>query len=459
MTYISSASRPMSLGDHYLVLLGGVLVGYAMMGKGFAYLGFPPIYMGEAVFLAGAIVFLRTGCFIAALTKLPSLLLAVLMIWVLLRTLPFVGVYGFDALRDSVVITYGGFAFIVVALLLEDARRINTIVGYYDAFLKIYIPAIPFLFAFNHYLADYMPHVPGTTVRLLWIGPSEVAVHLAGAVVFVLVGFRKATLLWILLVSATVVMTSALTRGGMLAFGLPVMFAMLVLGKWRRLVTVLVAGLVIFVAAYAVETSFTEYHEARSSTERSLSTRQMVDNLASIFGRAGEQTEGTKTWRLDWWNILINDTVFGPNFWTGRGFGLNLAAADHFGDKQNERPLRSPHSVHLTILARAGVPGLALWGAFLASWLGMLMRAMWRARRRGQTGWAGLFLFIACYVTSIIINATFDTTLDGPMQGVWFWCLIGFGIGSVMVYRCQPDSASENDGSAMTSPSLPDIAY
>jgi hypothetical protein len=97
----------------------------------------------------------------------------------------------------------------------------------------------------------------------------------------------------------------------------------------------------------------------------------------------------------------------------------------------------------MTILARAGVPGLALWGAFLASWLGMLTRAMWCARRRGQTGWAGLFLFIACYVTSIIINATFDTTLDGPMQGVWFWCLIGFGIGSVMVYRCQPDSASE----------------
>ena len=437
MAYISSASRRMSLGDHYLVLLGGVLVGYAMMGKGFAYLGFPPIYMGEAAFLAGIVVFLRTGCFIAALTKLPSLLLAVLMIWVLLRTLPFVGVYGFDALRDSVVITYGGFAFIVMALLLEDGRRVNTIVRYYGAFLKIYIPAIPFLFAFNHYLADYIPDVPGTTVRLVWIAPNEVAVHLAGAAVFILVGFREATLLWILFVSATVVMTSALTRGGILAFGLPVMFATLVLGKWRQVLTVLVAGLVIFVAAYAVETSFTEYRDARSYTERSLSTRQIVGNVVSIFGRAGEQTEGTKTWRLDWWNILINDTVFGPNFWTGRGFGLNLAEADGFGNIRAVRPLRSPHSVHMTILARAGVPGLAFWGALLAAWLSMVMCAIWTARRRGQSDWAGLFLFIGCYATSIIINATFDTTIDGPMQGVWFWCLIGFGIGSVMVYRAQ----------------------
>jgi hypothetical protein len=24
------------------------------------------------------------------------------------------------------------------------------------------------------------------------------------------------------------------------------------------------------------------------------------------------------------------------------------------------------------------------------------------------------------------------------MQGIWFWCLFGFGIGSVMIYRAQP---------------------
>jgi hypothetical protein len=443
MPHVSSVARSMDMGDRYLVLLGSVLLGYALIGKGFAYLGFPPFYVGEIAVLAGIIVFLWTGCFIAALATLPSLLLAVLLIWVLLRTLPFIGAYGLDALRDSVVVTYGGFAFIVVALLLDDARRIDTMARYYRVFLGIYVPTIPFLFAINHYLADYIPYVPGTTVRLVWIGPSEVAVHLAGAAVFALVAFRRIPPLWIICGSATVVMTSALTRGGMLAFGLPVMFAALVLGKWRALATVLVVGAAIFVGAYVIETSVSEYHEARSSTERSLSTRHIVDNVASIFGRAGEQTEGTKTWRLDWWNILINDTLFGPNFWTGRGFGLNLAVADHFGNKQNERPLRSPHSVHMTILARAGVPGVALWGTVLASWLGMLIRAMWSARRRGDAEWAGLFLFVTCYVTSIIINATFDTTIDGPMQGIWFWSLFGFVIGSVMVYRCQPDGASE----------------
>jgi hypothetical protein len=49
-----------------------------------------------------------------------------------------------------------------------------------------------------------------------------------------------------------------------------------------------------------------------------------------------------------------------------------------------------------------------------------------------------LFLFAICYVLAILINASFDVVLEAPMQGIWFWCLFGFGVGSVMVYRAQP---------------------
>lgn len=438
MDYVSSTSRPTSLGDRYLVLLLGVLLAYAMTGRGFAYLGFPPLYVGEIALLTGSIIFLRTGCFIASLATLPSLLLAAAMAWVTLRTLPFFGMYGFDALRDSVVIMYGGFAFIIIALLLEDAHRINTIVRWYGGFSNIYVPAIPFIFAFNHFMANQIPHLPGTDVPLILIGPSEVAVHLSGAAVFAIVGFRKATTLWIVLLAAALAMVCALSRGGMVAFAVPVAFAALMLGKTRELAIVLAAGLAIFAVAYVIEPIFTDYRETVSSIERPISTRQIVNNIASTVGEGREQTEGTKRWRLDWWNAIVNDTIYGPYFWTGRGFGLNLTEAAGLTDNHRQtRPLRSPHSVHMTILARAGVPGLALWGAFLASWLGMMMRTMWIARRCGQTDWAALFLFVTCYAMAVVINATFDVTLEAPMQGVWFWCLIGFGIGSVMVYRAQ----------------------
>jgi hypothetical protein len=33
-----------------------------------------------------------------------------------------------------------------------------------------------------------------------------------------------------------------------------------------------------------------------------------------------------------------------------------------------------------------------------------------------------------------LINASFDVALEGPMLGIWFWCIIGLGIGSSMLY-------------------------
>jgi hypothetical protein len=199
-------------------------------------------------------------------------------------------------------------------------------------------------------------------------------------------------------------------------------------------------GLVLFAASYVLETSFSSYREARSSTERPISSVQLVENVTSIFGRGDDQTEGTKEWREKWWSIIVDNTVRGRYFWTGRGFGVNLAFEDGFGNGHNERPLRSPHNSHITILARAGIPGATLWVVFLAAWFGVLLHATSLARRSGQAEWAGLLLFVACYVTSCLINAAFDVALEAPMQGIWFWCLIGIGIGTTMIYRYMEDN-------------------
>ena len=122
---------------------------------------------------------------------------------------------------------------------------------------------------------------------------------------------------------------------------------------------------------------------------------------------------------------------------------MNIADDDGFAgpttpNGENRALTRSPHNVlHDPVGARRGSwPGVVV--LVLVSWFGMMMRAMLTARARGHKQWADLFLFIICYATAIVINATFDVTLEGPMQGIWFWCLFGFGIGSVMVYRAQP---------------------
>jgi hypothetical protein len=49
--------------------------------------------------------------------------------------------------------------------------------------------------------------------------------------------------------------------------------------------------------------------------------------------------------------------------------------------------------------------------------------------------WAHLVLWVACYGLAIVIDASFDVAIEGPMLGIWFWSLFGFGIASTMVYR------------------------
>jgi O-Antigen ligase len=332
---------------------------------------------------------------------------------------------------------------------LEDARRIDTVLRYYSAFL-VSFPAMAVGFWLTKYWVDYIPKLYGPNVPIIEITASSLGTHLAGTAVFVLVGYRKVSFLWVVIWIVTLAMLGATNRGATLAALVPVTFAMIMLGRLRSMLTTLAAGLGILGLLYAAEATFTQYEEAKDSIERPVSAHQIVENLKSIVGQSGQQTEGTKQWRLDWWDVIINDTFHGPSFWTGRGFGLNLADEDGFAgtvNTSNPRPLtRSPHNAFMTLLARAGVPGVVLWSLVLISWSGMMLRAMLVARARGHKQWTGLFLFITCYAMSIIINAAFDVTLEGPMQGIWFWCLFGFGIGSVMVYRAQPADGIASSG-------------
>jgi hypothetical protein len=438
----SDFDRTLLLGNRYITFLGIVLLGYAVMGRGFAYIGFPPLYIGEIALFVGTAVFLRSRALVASLATLPSVILAVTMIWVLARTLPFLSTYGFDSLRDSTVIIYGGFAFIVTGLLLEDARRIDIVLRLYR-FMMASLPALFVGLLLNKYVPDDVPQLLGPA-PIVNVGPSGVGTHLAGLMVFALIGYRKVSAAWVFMWFATLAPVVATNRGAALSVVVPVVFAMIMLKKFRMMFTTLKVGVVLFTAVLALESMFGQYNEAAESWDRPVSAHQILQNALSIIGQAGEQGEGTKQWRLNWWDIIIKETIHGPKFWTGRGFGVNLAEEDGFAgpdvtlNGQNRALTRSPHNAQMTLLARAGVPGLTLWVLVLASWFGMLMRTMLAARARGHKQWADLFLFTGCYAAAIVINASFDVVLEGPVQGIWFWCLFGFGIGTVMIYRAQP---------------------
>jgi O-antigen ligase len=151
----------------------------------------------------------------------------------------------------------------------------------------------------------------------------------------------------------------------------------------------------------------------------------------SIGGGGAESLEGTREWRLIWWDKIIDYTVHGKYFWTGKGFGINLTFDDGI-ELDPDNPSRNPHNSHLTILARSGVPGLLIW-ATLQLWFAYSMVRGWlRAKQARQHRRASLFAWVLAYWVAVLLNASFDPYLESPQGGIWFWCVFAYGIALVM---------------------------
>jgi hypothetical protein len=416
-------------------VLAFLLVGYAILGKTFAYVGVPPLYIGEIVFALGAIAFLSTRCAIASLATLPNLLIAILTGWVIIRTLPYIGEHGFDAIRDSMIVVYGGFAFIVTALLLEKPERLRLVVRFLRILALIIVPLAPVLVLSTNIAGHSVTGGEEGQHMLAQPKIGTTAVHLAAAVLLAFLSFKRASLIWLILLMMGMIVAATLNRGGMLVIIFMLSFAAVASGRLREFSIALGVGAALVGTLYTFDLSIPTIRQ-----ERDISAEQLVENVGSVFGAGDKDLSGTKEWRLHWWDEIINYTLNGPYFWSGKGFGIDLGAADgiiHASPTAGSTPTRSPHSAHLTVLARSGVPGLVLWLLTLACWSTVVLVNMVRARLRGDSAWADFFLLIFCYASGFLIDASFDVTLEGPMAGIWFWCVFGVGSGASMIYRAE----------------------
>jgi hypothetical protein len=422
----------------YAGLLLVVLAGYATLGKGFAYIGYPPLLIGEVTLMLGLLVISRSGCAFAMLANPASFALAMLSCLVGLQTASSIGTYGLDAVRDSVVVLYGLYAFIVVALLLERPDLHRWIVDWYSRFAWLYGWIGGALFYVTTSFQQLMPVWPTSGVTVVYVRLGEAAVHIAGAVAFAILGLRKVSVAWACAAAVAVALVTP-SRGAMLSCVIPIFAAGIIGGQMRRLIAPLLVGGFVLAATFALDL------DVELPGGRSIGASQIVNNLESIVGTsAASNLDGTKLWRLRWWQAIQDYTLHGPYFWTGKGYGISLAEADGFvvGKEFGTPIVRVPHNAHLTMLARSGVPGLTLWIITGLAWFAMMGRSLMLAWRHGDEWWAKIFIWNCCYLLAIIIDASFDVALEGPMVGIWFWSLFGFGIASSMIYRWERAGAA-----------------
>src|SRR5438132_1486067 len=90
-------------------LLCLVLLGYALFGKGWAYVGVPPLFVGEVTLFSGFVALILFGRWCGILQIPSAWLLLFLCAWCLGRTLPYVSLYGAETLRDAAFWGYAAF--------------------------------------------------------------------------------------------------------------------------------------------------------------------------------------------------------------------------------------------------------------------------------------------------------------------------------------------------------------
>src|SRR5690606_22175951 len=130
---------------------------YFFFGKGFAYLGLFPLYVGEIVLLCNLLILFFLSIEKNWVTNFYVRTLSIFILFCVLNFAPNLAVYGVDSLRDSSIWIYSLFFF-------------NKISKYYVVWIAV---------AFLTKLNTIVPFVPGTDVPIISVKKGDMGVILA----------------------------------------------------------------------------------------------------------------------------------------------------------------------------------------------------------------------------------------------------------------------------------------
>jgi hypothetical protein len=427
----------------FLLLLGITLVGYATFNRSFAYLGVKPIFIGEVCVLLG--LFAALHCRRTSLGGALRLCwpLLPLVAWGAFCTLPYFGEHQFMALRDAVIWGYSVFAFVLVAVFLDDPNRMRQLLRWMKVYAILFLVITPFtMAAVKMYSVDHlgggMPMLPWAEVPIVMAKGGDVGVHLAMVTGYiVLLGALPGWLVLLTLPVNGVLMQSS--RAALVCFA-----AALVPMFFYRPKHPLLWGLLAWLTIGFIVLLITGLAWSPPGEKREFSAKNIIQSVQSLYGDAGhEEMSGTKEWRKNWWADIIDYTFHGDYFMTGKGYGVSLADADGYQVEFDETPLRSPHNGHLTFLARSGVPGFGTWVLANLAWFAIVFAAFYRCHVRshlpGSQEWARLLLWMGIAWGVFLLNTTFDVFLEGPMGGIWFWSIYGTGLAAAQLSQTRPE--------------------
>ena len=387
-----------------------VMILYVFLNKGIAY-----TYLVEALWLFGILLLLMHRKKVELVwnktTKLILFFLAISGIYILRG---FAKYDIINLIRDSFIFQYGWFVFIL--FLFKEKLEIiwETLFFIYKWF-----PFVALLnFILQYFVAFFETVTPFGGIPILLYKNGDMGVQLLISTLLLLYSFENKTLKWRVLLSLVIALDflilASYSRSGIVAF-LASMLCFIYFNKDIQLqsrVRLLIKYLPIILLI--VMPIYINIKVAENFQGRSVGMEQIKNNFSSILGGTTDATsENNVVWRLVWWAKIIDYSLSSPNFFVGKGLGMNLATDDDIITLDDS--LRSPHNFHLNIMSRFGVLLFMIWMYFLIQ----LLKPLFKKQLQGKR------LLIGCILLAFLINASFDVFLEGPMGAFPFWTFVG----------------------------------
>jgi O-Antigen ligase len=436
--WLPEAPRSRRHKQIFLKLLSLLLLIYATLGRSGGHIGVPlgggnGIYIGELVLLFGLAMLMVQGGyerFFALPIAWPWFFF---FSWNAAQTLPYLATYGMSALRDAVTYGYSLFAVIVASLLIARPSGFAILMSRYKTFARLFVFFVAIMAPVSLIFPDGVLGVQPPLV-------GGLLVHTTGTMGFVVCGLVSVPTAWWWAFAIGFVFIVCQVRGDLVAFVAAVAVLRLLYPWGMRLSVRTIRFIAVLGPIVAVMLMLNL--NLGVYRDREVGPGQLLQNFVGSFGDTeNEVLDETRKWRFRMWSAIVDYTVFGSYFWTGKGYGINLLddAGLQVIEENEEGPVRSPHNSHLTLLARSGVPGFLLWVALQLTWAVGILRVLFFARRTGRRRTAGLMSFILAYWAAIMVVAATAVVLEGPHDGIWFWAIFGVGAAAAHMVRRDAD--------------------
>jgi hypothetical protein len=411
-----------------LVLIG--LGGYIILNYGFANLAVRvagvPVIAGHLLMFA-ALLLAALGNpyrFIKALVEPAALCLVGLMLLTLAHLGSDVAQFGLYAVRDSSIFFEAAFLFLGVAWVRNE-RDISTLFRWLFALFVInllYSLTLPWAKS----LYSWSPS-SGIFQDVAILGHyKESNLYLLGGALFCLwvAQYIVAWPQWSLYLLAVLQMLGLTIHQArsMYVGTAVVLILLLVLQQFRKLAQLSVALCVGLGALVLVGSTTTFELPGRLGP---VSPRFLEQHAQSLLLAKGTPGLGTIYHRWEWhkavweragsstWNLLV-----------GEGFGQPLVTDLRI---QTGVIVRQPHNTHLTVLARLGLVGLALWTLFHLSIIARFLRAL-LLRPRLEPKMRALILWLFLFYVLAMIVTTVQPYLEFSYGAIPFYFIMGVAL-------------------------------